>query len=84
MDQIVFAEYTEANRQAVKSWVDGNSEAYDWTPLIELVVLELEAKNADCPAANKDKDKLESVAHRASEIKRKSNLSYHVMLPKTR
>ena len=69
VDQIVFAEYTEANRQAVKSWVDGNPEAHDWTPLIELVVLELEAKNADCPAGNKDK--LASVAHRASEIKRK-------------
>ena len=59
VDQIVFAEYTEANRQAVKSWVDSNPE----------VVLELEAKNADCPAGNKDK--LASVAHRASEIKRK-------------
>ena len=69
VDQIVFAEYTEPNRHAVKSWVDGHPEAHDWSPLIELVVKELEANTADCPAD--DKDKLEIVANRAVEVRRK-------------
>jgi hypothetical protein len=41
VDHIVFSEYAEINRQAVKSWIAGNPDAHDWTPLIE-IVLELE------------------------------------------
>ena len=37
VDRIVFAEFTEANRQAVLSWIAGKPEAFDWRPFIEYV-----------------------------------------------
>ncbi|CAB4041081.1 nicotinamide N-methyltransferase-like [Paramuricea clavata] len=36
VDHIVFSEYTEANRGAVKSWIAGDPDAHDWMPLIEI------------------------------------------------
>ena len=71
VDHIVFSEYTEANRQALKSWIAGDSDAFDWTPVIEMVVLELEQsdKAVDCPLA--DKDKLDMISNRTDELKRK-------------
>ena len=83
VDHIVFAEYTEANRQAVKSWAAGDPDAHDWTPLIEMVVLEFEqlgrskadAGNNETSAESSlvltDKEKLERVVNRAEEVKRK-------------
>ena len=70
VDHIVFSEYTEANRQALKSWIAGDPDAYDWTPVIEMVVLELEQSDkVDCPLT--DKDKVDMVSNRANELKRK-------------
>ena len=66
VDHIVFAEYTEANRQAVKSWIAGESKAHDWTPLIEFV-LTLEKNKT----ASTEKEKLALVLNRAEELKRK-------------
>jgi hypothetical protein len=78
VDHIVFAEYTEANRQAVKSWIDGDPEAHDWTALIEIAVLELEqgcgmgeGNNTKCPMALTENDKLDRVLNRANEVKQK-------------
>ena len=68
VDHIVFAEYTEANRQAVKSWIAGEPGAHDWTPLIEFVLqLERGAKEE----SNKDEEKFACVSNRADELKRK-------------
>ena len=66
----MFSEYTEANRQALKLWIAGDPDAYDWTSVIEMVVLELEQSNkVDCPL--NDKDKVDMVSNRANELKRK-------------
>ncbi|CAB4000296.1 nicotinamide N-methyltransferase-like [Paramuricea clavata] len=73
VDHIVFAEYVEANRQAVKSWIAGDPDAFDWMPLIEIAVLELEQGRgiAESPAVPRtDKEKLDCV-NRASELKGK-------------
>ncbi|CAB3983777.1 nicotinamide N-methyltransferase-like [Paramuricea clavata] len=73
VDHIVFAEYAEANRQAVKSWIAGDPDAYDWMPLIEVAVLELEQGRgiAESPVVPRtDKEKLDCV-NRANELKRK-------------
>ena len=60
VDSIVFAEYLENNRKAVKSWTIGNPDAYNWSSLIEYVVCNLEGKS-DAKA----------VADREEELKRK-------------
>ena len=73
VDHIVFAEYAEANRQAVKSWIAGDPDAHDWMPLIEIAVLELEQGRGivESPAVPRtDKEKLDCV-NRANELKRK-------------
>ena len=70
VNHIVFAEYTESNRQAVKSWIAGDPEAHDWTPFIE-VVLELEQGTSDNESAT-EKDKVKSVLNRANEVKQKT------------
>jgi SAM-dependent methyltransferase len=73
VDHIVFAEYAEVNRQAVKSWIAGDPDAYDWMPLIEIAVLELEQGRGigKSPAVPRtDKEKLDCV-NRANELKRK-------------
>ena len=54
VDHIVFAEYIEANRKAVKSWVAGSPTAYNWSPLVEYVVRNLE-RNSD-PKAVSDRE----------------------------
>ena len=75
VDHIVFAEYTEANRQAVKAWAAEKPDAHDWTPLIEIVVLERErgiAAIADgSSVALTDEEKRERVVNRADELKGK-------------
>ena len=72
VDHIVFAEYVEANREAVKSWIAGDPDAYDWMPLIEIVVLELEQGRGivESPVVRTDKEKHDCV-NRANELKRK-------------
>ena len=72
VDHIVFAEYAEVNRQAVKSWIAGDPDAYDWMPLIEIAVLELEQGRGivKSPVVRTDKEKLDCV-NRANELKRK-------------
>ncbi|CAB4019677.1 nicotinamide N-methyltransferase-like [Paramuricea clavata] len=72
VDHIVFAEYAEVNREAVKSWIAGDPDAYDWMPLIEIAVLELEQGRGivESPVLRKDKEKLDCV-NRANELKRK-------------
>ncbi|CAB4019994.1 nicotinamide N-methyltransferase-like [Paramuricea clavata] len=75
VDHIVFSEYTEANRQAVKSWIAGDPDAHDWMPLIEIVVLELEQGRGivdESGESSADKEKLERVLNAAAnEVKRK-------------
>jgi nicotinamide N-methyltransferase len=72
VDHIVFAEYAEVNRQAVKSWIAGDPDAYDWMPLIEIAVLELEQGRGivKSPVVRTDEEKLDCV-NRANELKRK-------------
>ncbi|CAB4015764.1 nicotinamide N-methyltransferase-like [Paramuricea clavata] len=73
VDHIVFAEYAEANRQAVKSWIAGDPDAFDWMPLIEIAVLELEQGRGilESPTVPRtDKEMLDCV-NRANELKRK-------------
>ncbi|CAB4019676.1 nicotinamide N-methyltransferase-like [Paramuricea clavata] len=72
VDHIVFAEYTEVNREAVKSWIAGDTDAFDWMPLIEIAVLELEQGRGivESPVLRTDKEKLDCV-NRANELKRK-------------
>ena len=78
VDHIVFAEYTEANRQAVKSWAEGKPDAHDWTSLIEVVVLELEQERGIVTTTDgsneivlTDKDKRERVVNRVDELRGK-------------
>jgi hypothetical protein len=74
VNHIVFAEYAEANREAVKSWIAGDAEAHDWTPLIEIAVLELEQGRGivdERSETSADKEKLDFVQNRADELKRK-------------
>ena len=60
VDHIVFAEHLGANRKAVKSWIAGSPTAYNWSPLVEYVVRNLE-RNSDPKA----------VSDREVELKRK-------------
>ena len=74
VDHIVFSEYTEANREAVKSWIAGDPDAHDWMPLIEIAVLELEQGRGivdERSETSADKEKLDCVLNRADELKRK-------------
>jgi hypothetical protein len=61
VDRIVFAEYLEGNRKAVKSWIAGNSEAYDWSPLIRYVVGELEGDMNEEGIPNRERDMKQKV-----------------------
>ena len=63
MDHIVFAEYAEANRQAVKSWIAGDPDAHDWMRLIVIAVLELEQGRGivKSPVVRTNKEKLDCV-----------------------
>lgn len=68
VDHIVFSEYTEANREAVKSWIAGDPDAHDWTPIFQLAVLELEKGSS---VLLTEKEKLYQVQNRVDELKRK-------------
>ena len=60
VDRIVFAEYTDANRRAVTSWIAGSPEAHDWSTFIKFVLAEVEGNTMD-----------EDVSGREEELKRK-------------
>ena len=40
--EIVFAEYTEEGRSAVKQWLKEDPNAFDWSPYFEYVTKTLE------------------------------------------
>ena len=42
--EIVLAEYSEKNRMDIHKWMKGDRDAFDWTPMIRHVVVELEGK----------------------------------------
>ena len=80
VDHIVFSEYAEVNRDAVKSWIAGDPNAHNWMPLIEIavdleqgrgIVDESNESSAERPVVLTDKEKLECVLNRANEVKRK-------------
>ena len=66
VDHIVFSEYVEANREAVKSWIAGSPEAQDWSPWIEFVVHHLEGESNKQKVSSRTEDlkrKIKSVVH---------------------
>lgn len=56
----MFSEYTEANSNAVTSWINGDSGTHDWSSVVEYVVKELEWNSSD-----------KAVSIRVTEMKRK-------------
>ena len=47
VQDILFAEYLEANRKAVKDWVAKDPKAFNWRPTFEFVVQKVEGKAID-------------------------------------
>ena len=45
--EIVFAEYTERNREALQMWIDKDPKSFDFTPFFKYVVQDLEGKGED-------------------------------------
>ena len=43
-EEIIFAEYSEKNRQAVESWRQKSPDSHDWSPYFKFVVQNLEGK----------------------------------------
>ena len=52
--EIVFAEYTERNRNTLQMWLDNDPNAPDFTPLFKYVVQDLEGKGEDEVAKRQD------------------------------
>ena len=42
--EVVLADYSEKNRMDIHKWMKGDGDAFDWTPIIRHVVVELEGK----------------------------------------
>ena len=40
--EIVLSEYVEDNRKAIQQWVDRDPQAFDWTPFLKHVVVDIE------------------------------------------
>ena len=40
--EIVLSDYVEGNRKAIQQWVDRDSQAFDWTPFLKHVVVDIE------------------------------------------
>ena len=59
-EEIIFAEYSEKNREEVVKWLQKSPESHDWLPYFKFVVQTLEGKNSD-----------EEVAIRESELRKK-------------
>ena len=45
--EIVFAEFTEANRKEVEAWQKRESSSHDWSPIVNYVVQNLEGKSEE-------------------------------------
>ena len=45
--EIVFAEYTEKNREVLQMWIDKDPKSFDFTPFFKYVVQDLEGKGED-------------------------------------
>ena len=45
--EIVFAEYTERNREVLQKWLDKDPKSFDFTPFFKYVVQDLEGKGED-------------------------------------
>ncbi|XP_028401854.1 nicotinamide N-methyltransferase-like [Dendronephthya gigantea] len=64
VDRIVFSEYLECNRRNVLSWLAGDTELRNWSPLIKYVVHDLEGDNNPEAVSEREKDmkqKIQSV-----------------------
>ena len=59
VEEIVFAEYTEKNRQAVEKWQKNLPESPDWSPFFKFIVEKLEGNSS------------EEVTNRESELRKK-------------
>ena len=53
--EIVLAEYTESNRQAVRQWLDKDPTAYNWRPFIKDIVIDIEGGTEKDIAAREEK-----------------------------
>ena len=42
--EIVLADYSEQSRMEIHKWLKGDPDAFDWTPMIRHIVVELEGK----------------------------------------
>lgn len=60
---IVLADYSSSNRATLRSWLDNDPTAFNWTPFFEYVVLNLEGKNPDevAPREAAVRDKVKNV-----------------------
>ena len=47
VSEIVFAEYTERNREVLQMWIDKDPDAFDFTPFFKYIVQDLEGKGDD-------------------------------------
>ena len=43
--EIVFCDISSANREAIQKWLDGDADAFDWSPHFDYVVKTLEGKD---------------------------------------
>ena len=43
----LFSDFAEANREALLQWLNNDPKAYDWTPFIKYVVVDLEGKSEE-------------------------------------
>ena len=53
--EIVLAEYTESNRQAVRQWLDKDPTAHDWRPFLKHIVVNVEGGTEKDIAVRKEK-----------------------------
>jgi hypothetical protein len=54
VQDIIFAEYLETNREAFEAWIDKDPKAYDWQPILEFIVQDLEGKGQGEVAKRED------------------------------
>ena len=79
--RIVVAEYTEANRNAMRLWINGNTDAYDWSPYIKYIVKDLEGNvNKETPSFRMQelKQKIKSIV--PGDITKKPIVELNLMI----
>lgn len=52
--EIILAEYTEKNREALQLWLNGDARAYNWAPYFKYVVQTLEGKSEQEAASRQE------------------------------